>query len=166
MKTTTLLITGAGLCLVLFGGLFDPEDHLIWNRTGSALEGLYWRSNDPFTLGRWVFVSSQSADAQWAEAQGFVGRDWPLLKQISGVSGDEICRTGQIVSINGEEVASAHLVDSSDRILPDWQGCVRLTKTEVFLLNTHPDSLDGRYFGSTKLEDLDGVAIPLFTFKD
>jgi conjugative transfer signal peptidase TraF len=166
MKYPVLLITGAGLCLALFGGLFDPEDYLIWNRTGSAPEGLYWRSNDPFTSGRWVIVSASSVDAEWAEAQGFVGRDWPLLKRIAGTAEDEICRLGQMISINGDTVASAHLVDSSGRQLPDWQGCVCLTETEVFLLNVHPESLDGRYFGATKLENLDGVAIPLFTLKD
>lgn len=166
MKRPVLWITGAGLFLVLFGGLFDPEDHLIWNRTGSAPEGLYWRSNDPFTRGRWVIVSASSADAQWAEQQGFVGKDWPLLKRIAGTVGDEICRHGQTISINGDAVASAHLVDSSGRKLPDWQGCVRLSETEVFLLNAHPESLDGRYFGAMKLEDLDGVAIPLFQLKD
>jgi len=165
MKHPVLWITGAGLFLVLFGWLFDPEDHMIWNRTGSAPEGLYWQSNDPFTPGRWVIVSASSADAKWAEERGFVGKDWPLVKRIAGISGDEICRHGQMISINGDTVASAHLVDSSGGKLPDWQGCVRLSETEVFLLNTHPDSLDGRYFGPTKLEDLDGVAIPLFTFK-
>jgi len=105
-------------------------------------------------------------DAQWAEAQGFVGRDWPLLKRIAGTAEDEICRLGQMISINGDTVASAHLVEASGRNLPDWQGCVRLSETEVFLLNAHPDSLDGRYFGATKREDLDGVARPLFTLKD
>ena len=166
MKYPVLWITGAGLCLALFGALFDPEDYLIWNRTGSAPEGLYWRSNEPFTPGRWVIVSARSVDAQWAEAHGFVGRDWPLLKRIAGIAGDEICRHGQMISINGDTVASAHLVDPSGRNLPDWQGCVRLLETDVFLLNAHPDSLDGRYFGATKLEDLDGAAIPLFTLKD
>jgi conjugative transfer signal peptidase TraF len=166
MKHPVLWIIGAGLFLVLFGGLLDPEDHLIWNRTGSAPEGLYWRSNDPFTPGRWVIVSASSADAQWAEEQGFVGNDWPLVKRIAGIAGDEICRHGQTISINDDTVASAHLVDSSGRKLPYWQGCVRLSETEVFLLNAHPESLDGRYFGLTKLDDLDGVAIPLFTLKD
>lgn len=166
MKHPVLWITGAGLFLVLFGVLFDPEDHLIWNRTGSAPEGLYWRSNDPFTRGRWVIVSARSADAQWAEEQGFVGKDWPLVKRIAGIAGDEICRHRQMISINGDTVASAHLVDASGRVLPDWQGCMRLSEMDVFLLNAHPDSLDGRYFGATKREDLDGVAILLLTRKD
>ena len=71
-----------------------------------------------------------------------------------------------MISINGDTVASAHLVDASGRVLPDWAGCMCLSETDAFLLNAHPDSLDGRYFGATKLEDLDGVALPLFTLKD
>jgi type IV secretory pathway protease TraF len=54
----------------------------------SAPKGLYWLSGDPFTKGRWVVrLSQERADAQWAEARGFVGKDWPLLKQVSGVLG-------------------------------------------------------------------------------
>ena len=91
-----------GIGLALFGAVFTPQDRLIWNRTGSAPQGLYWLSDEPFTLGRWVVVSARSDDAQWAQTQGFVGRDWPLLKQIAGLPGDEICRWDTQLLINGK----------------------------------------------------------------
>lgn len=163
MKRRALLMTGAGIGLALFGLVFSPVERLIWNQTGSAPQGLYWLSDEPFTPGRWVVVSSQSDDAQWAEDHGFVGRNWPLLKQIAGLPGDEICRSGVEVSINGKPVATAQEGDSMGRALPVWQGCVRLDEGQVFLLAPHPDSLDGRYFGAMQRSDLVGVARPLMT---
>jgi len=163
MKRRALLMTGAGIGLALFGLVFSPMDRLTWNRTGSAPQGLYWLSDEPFTHGRWVVVSPRSSEAQWAEEQGFVGRDWPLLKQIAGVSGDKICRNGGAVSINGRVVAEAREVDSRGRALPVWRGCKVLGPDEFFLLTPHPDSLDGRYFGAMQRSDLVGVARPLMT---
>jgi conjugative transfer signal peptidase TraF len=163
MRRRALLMTGAGIGLALFGLVFSPMDRLIWNRTGSAPQGLYWLSDEPFTPGRWVVVSARSDEAQWAEDHGFVGRNWPLLKQIAGLPGDEICRSGVEVSINGKPVAMARERDSMGRALPVWQGCVLLDEGQVFLLAPHPNSLDGRYFGAMQRSDLVGVARPLMT---
>jgi len=163
MKRRALLMTGAGIGLALFGLTFSPMDTLIWNRTGSAPQGLYWLSDEPFTRGSWVVVAASSAEAQWAEEHGFVGRNWPLLKQIAGLPGDEICRSGVEVSINGTLVATARKQDSMGRDLPVWQGCMQLDEGQVFLLAPHPDSLDGRYFGAMQRSDLVGVAHPLMT---
>lgn len=151
-------VTGLGIGLALFGAAFTPQDRLIWNRTGSAPQGLYWLSDEPFTLGRWVVVSARSDDAQWAEDHEFVGQDWPLLKQISGLPGDEICRTDTRILINGRIAGEARLRDSSGRDLPSWEGCVVLRQDQLFLMNAHPDSLDGRYFGPVETSDLDGAA--------
>lgn len=147
-----------GIGLALFGAVPTPQDRLIWNRTGSAPQGLYWLSDEPFTLGRWVVVSARSDDAQWAQTQGFVGRDWPLLKQIAGLPGDEICRWDTQLLINGKVGGEARLRDSSGRDLPSWEGCMVLGQDQLFLMNAHPDSLDGRYFGPVEIHDLVGVA--------
>lgn len=166
MKKVSFWLTLSGISLLVFGWLFDPLDRLIWNRTASVPTGLYWLSDDPFTHGRWVVVSSQSDVAGWAETRGYVGKDWPLLKQIAGMPGDEICRTGGEILINNQPVAIAKPVDSSGRMLPVWEGCSILQSDEVFLLTAHPASLDGRYFGLIKQTDLDGTAIPLMTSQD
>ena len=83
------------------------------------------------------------------------------MKQIAGVPGDLICRNGSEVLINGEHAAIAREVDSRGRLLPAWEGCERLKVGEYFLLAPHASSLDGRYFGVTGSEDLDGVVRPL-----
>jgi conjugative transfer signal peptidase TraF len=166
VKKLSFWLTLSGISLVIFGSIFDPLDRLIWNRTASAPKGLYWLSDEPFTRDRWVVVSSQSAVAEWAEARGYVGKDWPLLKQIAGMPGDEICRIGHEILINDQPAAIAKERDSNGRNLPVWSGCSILQNDDVFLLTPHPDSLDGRYFGPIKQTDLDGVAIPLMASED
>ncbi|MBO6690023.1 S26 family signal peptidase [Hyphomonas sp. GM-8P] len=157
-------ITVIGVGLVAFGAVFNPSDRLIWNRTASAPEGLYWLSDAPFAHGRWVVVSASAHEAQWAEAHGFVGRDWPLLKQISGTPSDEVCREGVRIQINGLEVGAAHIEDRLGQNLPVWSGCILLQDGQYFLMNDHPDSLDGRYFGPTDAAHLDGVATLVVTW--
>lgn len=164
MRYWIAILTLAGLGFITLASFYNPQDRLIWNRTASAPTGLYWRSDDPFTLGRWVVVSARSDDAGWAQAQGFVGTEWPLLKQIVAVSGDEICRLDGEILVNGNAIGKAKDIDSHGRSLPVWTGCQTLSEAEVFLMNPHPDSLDGRYFGATDLTDLDGVAALIWEF--
>ena len=154
-----------GLMALSFAVFSQGKPRLIWNRTDSAPKGLYWLSDDPFTKGRWVVVSASSGPAQWAETRGYIGRDWPLLKQISGVSGDQICRDERDILINGRRVGTARIYDAQGRLLPVWEGCFTLQADEVFLLNWHPSSLDGRYFGATSLSDLQGVAVLIWEFR-
>lgn len=161
MKPGYALAMVLGGWAALFGLIFEPQKQIIWNRTGSAPEGLYWLRDEPFTYGRWVVLSARSGPAEWAERRGFVGQDWPLLKQVAGLPGDEICREGMLVSVNGEAAATALEADHSGRDLPAWGGCHTLRTGEVFLLNPHPSSLDGRYFGPLNERDLIGVAIPV-----
>jgi len=151
-----LAIAAASVCLLNL--VWNPNEKLIWNRTQSAPIGLYWLSDGPYKRGDWVIVSAKSADAEWAENQGYVGRDWPILKRVSAVSGDTICRRQTVVAINGERVGVANLSDKAGRELPRWSGCVALKADQVFLMNKHPDSLDGRYFGPTQKDDLMGRA--------
>ena len=164
MRYPIAILTLAGLGLMVLASFFNPQDRLIWNRTASAPTGLYWLNDDPFTLGRWVVVSARSDDAQWAQTQGYVGKNWPLLKQIAAVPGDEICRVDGEISVNETTIGRAKTIDSRGRSLPVWSGCQVLSEAEVFLMNPHPDSLDGRYFGPTDLSDLDGVAALIWEF--
>jgi len=164
MRYWIAILTLTGLGLMALAVFYNPQDRLIWNRTVSAPVGLYWLNDDPFTPGRWVVVSARSDDAQWAQAHGFVGKDWPLLKQIMAVSGDEICRMDGEISVNEHTMGKAKDIDLRGRSLPVWSGCQLLSEDEVFLMNSHPDSLDGRYFGATDISALDGVAELVWEF--
>jgi len=164
MKKRVVIVTFL-IGSITLGGLFwPPGERLIWNRTASAPIGLYWLNDAPLHRGEWVVVSAKSADAQWAERHGFVGKDWPLLKQIVGVPGDEICRLRNAISINGNIIGMAKESDRLGRDLPRWEGCSVLGEGELFLMNSHPDSLDGRYFGAVDMSDLDGVAVLILEY--
>lgn len=158
MRYGIIILAALVASLSLVSVIWKPQERLIWNRTASAPIGLYWLSDGPYEIDDWVIVSASSAQAQWAEKKGFMGQDWPLLKHFAADAGDEICRHGAIVSINSHSVALAKMRDNQGRELPVWSGCVTLRANEVFLLNEHPDSLDGRYFGPTKKADLMGRA--------
>jgi len=145
--------------------LWSPDNRIIWNRTDSAPAGLYWVSDAPLSHGDWVVVSANSADANWAEARGFVGRDWPLLKRVAGVDGDTICRRGARIFINNRPVGVALKTDRQGRDMPVWSGCKRVGSDDVFLMNLHGSSLDGRYFGVTKPHNVDGKAVLLISAK-
>jgi type IV secretory pathway protease TraF len=88
-----------------------------------------------------------------------------LLKQTAGLPGDEICRTGTHILINGSVVGDARVQDSLGRDLPSWEGCVVLGQDQLFLMNAHPDSLDGRYFGVTDRRDIVAVASLILTWR-
>ncbi|MEH6408910.1 MAG: S26 family signal peptidase [Hyphomonas sp.] len=166
MKLSWLSATAAGLSAVVAGLIFDPQARFIWNRTGSAPEGLYVLSDEPIRRGMWVIVSAQSSEAEWVSKRGYIGDDWPLIKRVAALPGDEICREGNTISINHFRVAEALEADSLGRQMPQWSGCHVLESDEVFLLNDHPRSLDGRYFGPTRTDNLVGVAVPLYVSRN
>ncbi len=156
----------AGVAMAIGGLALGDADWLIWNRTGSAPIGLYEITGRPYARGAWVSVSRESAEARWAQERGYVGENWPLIKQIAALPGAEICRENLDILIDGAPVATALQRDFEGRDMPEWQGCIPLQPGEIFLLNDHPRSLDGRYLGATRLEDVDGVAVPVFTLSD
>ena len=154
------LIGAAGLMSAALGAVmvFPPQEHWIWNRTDSAPKGLYRLSNGPLALDRWAIVSAEAPASQWITEHGFLSPDWPILKRVRGLPGDKICRIETDISINGRHAATALAMDSLGRELPEWQGCVVVKFDEIFLLNAHRRSLDGRYFGVTHVSDVDGTA--------
>jgi len=83
----------------------------------------------------------------------------PLVKRVAGISGDRICARGEEISINGAAVAKRLRHDAAGRLLPWWEGCRTLRRSEVFLLMAEvPGAFDGRYFGPTDRADVIGRA--------
>jgi len=164
-RRTTLVVASLAASLIGLSSLLGSADILIWNRTASAPIGLYWKNDGPLTLNGWAVVSPKSPAAIWASEHGFAGTDWPLIKRVRGLARDTVCRDGSRILINGAEAAQALERDEAGRNLPRWQGCWTLGAHEVFLLNDHPRSLDGRYFGVTNLNDIGGSATLLFEWR-
>lgn len=153
-----LALTLTGVVLALAGAGNAPR--LVWNFTASVPLGLYaleerhWERDDRVALkpsGRLLEIL-QSADVLRA------GR--LLLKRVAAISGDEVCRSGESVTINGV----ARVYARGDPGLLRWSGCVRLLTGEVFLLGETDDSYDGRYFGITSAADILGPVRSVVTF--
>lgn len=142
--------------------VMPPPEILIWNRSESAPTGLYLKDDLSLERGRWVLVSSEAKTAKWIASRGYLAPGWPLIKQIRGLPGEQICRSDQLITINNSLVAQAKTSDNRGRKMPVWSGCITLRSDQVFLINEHPSSLDGRYFGATSMRDLSGGATPLF----
>jgi len=159
-----LLAMGCGLSLMLAASSIDRSD-FVWNRTTSVPKGLYFVDRSA-TVSKGGLVAFEPSDEvrQWLDQEGIVGSDWPLLKHVAGLKGDEICRCGTQVFVNALHVADALETTRSGSTLPAWQGCRTLQSGEVFLLNDHPRSVDGRYFGAQLRAHMLGVARPIWTY--
>lgn len=148
--------------MLAISAIIPWKARLLWNRTESAPLGLYWRNDALPALNGWAVVSANAPASIWVYEHGYLAPGWPIIKRVRGVSGDEICRTGARILINDVYAATALDADAKGEKLPVWRGCIRLAEDEIFLLNDHPRSLDGRYLGATKLRDLDGSAVLLW----
>lgn len=138
---------------------------LLWNASASAPVGLYLvRPSNHFEVPDLVAVTPPAPLAHMLEQRGYLPLGVPLLKRIVALPGQQVCRYGRAVTVNGIVMAEARERDRAGRALPVWRGCQRIGDGEVFLLNwQHPDSLDGRYFGPLPRNAVIGRAIPLFT---
>ena len=161
-RRDALLATGCGLSLMLAASFIDRSD-FVWNRTESVPKGFYFIDRSaPVSKGDLVAFEPSDEVRKLLDQEGIVGSDWPLLKHVSGVEGDEICRCGTGIFINGSHVVDALETTRSGSALPAWQGCHTLQPEEVFLLNDHPRSVDGRYFGAQLRARILGVARPIW----
>lgn len=158
-----LFLTLGGLVLA---GMSGPghKIHFIWNRTSSVPEGLYWiryeQAPGPNDL---IAFMPPPDDQAWLQSRGYAGRNWPILKTIAATEHDTVCRSGADISINGRRVATALTQDTDGHDLPVWGGCRELSHGEIFLLAPHPHSIDGRYFGIQRSENILGIAQPVWT---
>ena len=158
MRKFTLVVMGSGIILAGLSILPFPNI-LIWNRTTSVPKGLYVVSTrGVLEHGDLVVYRPTEREKSWLEGGRYIARDWPLLKHVSGLPGDTICRLGRGILVNDVPVATA--IDTDN--LPEWSGCVTLSGNQVFLLNAHPRSIDGRYFGPQSTDQIAGKAIPVW----
>lgn len=158
--TTALATTSLG-----YPALAPMPIRLIWNVSASAPIGLYLVDlNGPFEVTDLVAVDAPEPLATFLAARGYLPKGVPLLKRVRAVSGQTVCRSKDLVTVDGIEAGTALEYDRAGRPLPAWRGCLSISSGEIFLMNWEVrDSLDGRYFGPISLERIIGRAIPLWT---
>jgi conjugative transfer signal peptidase TraF len=158
----TLQLAAAAIAAVVAGGVHPPR--LIWNATASAPIGLYLvRRAQTLFRGELVLARLPAVTARLAARRGYLPLGLPVVKRIVGLSGDQICAHGNKLWRNGHFLANRLAADSRQRPLPDWQGCRRLSRAEVFLLMAHKRySFDSRYFGPVRRAAIIGRLVPLW----
>lgn len=147
MRRVLLTSTVLPVLALAIASLVSLPKKLIYNASASAPIGLYWLDNRPIERGDYVLVRVPERVRNLVEERQYLPPDVPLLKRVVGMNGDRICRQSDEISVNGSVVAFAKRRDGQGREMPMWHGCHILTERSVFLLQDHPQSFDGRYFG-------------------
>lgn len=156
--------------VMLIGGLsfVHISPRLMWNASASAPIGLY--SLDRAThlvLTDLVALDAPEPLASFLAERGYLPHGVPLLKRVAGLPGQQVCRIGARITVDGVAMGDALDRDRLGRELPVWQGCRRIAEGEIFLMNwSVEDSLDGRYFGPIPTGSIIGRATPVWTDED
>ncbi len=146
-----LALAGVGLALASFGA---SRPMFVWNFTASAPVGLYHVQGRPWARGDWVAVRPSAELVSVLAQFGALERGRLLVKRVAAAEGDQVCRSGVDVAVNGATVARARAATSTGGLLPVWEGCRTLSAGEVFLLGEAEGSFDGRYFGVTAASEI------------
>ncbi len=159
--------TGPLLMIALVQSLFvanaalpqlKTQPPVILNETPSMAEGAYLRVGDVADLKRGDIIAmpmNGAARNYLVKKLGYP-KDTILIKRVAGLSGDLVCRQGNVVTINKRTLVAARS-DRQGNILPAWNGCRTLSTNEVFILGDHPASFDSRYFGPVSRSELAGT---------
>lgn len=160
-----LLTSSVGVAAVAFTAFGTRPPRLIWNASASVPIGLYRVQSDARPeLTDLVVVRPPEALAWFLAEGGYLPRNVPLLKRVAALPGQQVCRTGTAITVDGVPFGDALEFDRRGRALPVWRGCTTLAHDQVFLMNTErPDSLDGRYFGPLPRQSIVGQASPIWT---
>lgn len=133
---------------------------LVWNFTPSIPTGLYSIEDREWRRDERVALRPSGRLLEQLQTTGVLKEGRLLMKRVAADEGDEVCRQGQRVTINGVAAALAR----PDKHLPSWSGCVVLRIGDVFLLGETDSSFDGRYFGVTSASDIVGPLRVLLVF--
>ena len=160
-----LAVTALAAIGIVAANTVETPTKLIWNATASAPVGFYTvEPADALDVPELVAVMPPEPLAAFMVGRGYVGRGVPLLKRVLGLPGQQVCRIGRTITVDGIEMGEALERDRIGRELPAWQGCRVIAPGEIVLMNWEVrDSLDGRYFGPIPADSVIGRALPLWT---
>lgn len=147
MRRFSLIVTFISLSAICVVSAFDMPTKLVYNASASAPIGFYWIDQVSVLRGDTVLIRLPEHVRELVESRLYLPPNVPLIKRVMGIKGDKICRKGQEVMINNVSVLVALSEDDQGQKLPVWRGCTTLGLDSFFLLQNHPKSFDGRYFG-------------------
>jgi conjugative transfer signal peptidase TraF len=164
-----LLLGSLGISLIGIASIRQTEiPWLVWNGSASAPLGLYRRDSnivEPIHASDWLLVRAPTRMQQLIDGRDYLPPKTPLIKQVRGLPGQTICRFGLQIFVDGKGVARALTHDDNQQPMPRWQGCHVLDQGEYFLLQPHPRSFDGRYFGAVHRRLIIARLQPVWTWE-
>jgi conjugative transfer signal peptidase TraF len=159
-----LITTVIAAIVLVITMAWRPAPSLVWNGSESVPVGLYRvHPIGKLVVNDLVLAMPLEPLVTFLAHGGYLPRGVPLIKRAMALAGQTVCRAGYQITIDGIEAGRALERDRRGRTLPDWQGCHILADRDVFLMNSHRASLDGRYFGTLSLSSIIGRAVPLWT---
>lgn len=147
MRVAPIVLSAAVASGLAFASLGLFPERLVWNSSPSAPRGLYWIDDAVPQRGDFVIARVPENMRDLVVERGYLPPDIALLKRVAGLDGDQVCRFSDQIFVNGRSVALAQRIDFLGRDMPIWRGCQTLREGDIFLLQSHPWSFDGRYFG-------------------
>ena len=141
-----------------------PRPRLVWNASASAPLGLYAvAAPASIRAGDTVIAWAPAPYRRLAAARHYLPANVPLVKRVAAVAGDTVCARGAAIHVDGHRVATRRPRDGMGRAMPWWTRCETLRDGELLLLaGSGERSFDGRYFGPSGVEDVVGIAWPLW----
>ena len=154
---------GVGVLALAATIVAPPAPRLLWNASASAPIGLYRVSpGAPAAVGDMVVARVPLQWRRLAAERRYLPQNVPLVKRVVAASRSQVCALGDVIHVDGREVARRQRSDGRGRPMPWWSGCIRLSGQQRLLLMDAPDSFDGRYFGVTEDSDIVGRAVLLW----
>ena len=157
-------VSGVCVAALLLTSIIPPRPFFVWNASPSTTIGLYAvGSNAQLKRGDMVALWLPPAPRKRASDRHYLPYNIPAIKRVVAVENDRVCAQGNRISVNDVWMADRLERDGQGRLMPWWQGCYRLDKTQIFLINEEAaNSFDGRYIGISKTSDIIGKATLLW----
>ena len=156
----------SGVCIgaLLLTSILPPRLLFVWNASPSTTIGLYVvGSTTRLKRGDMVALWLPARSRKLASDRHYLPYNIPAIKRVVAVENDRVCAQGSRIWVNDVWMADRLARDGQGRPMPRWQGCYRLSKTQVFLINEEAaNSFDGRYIGISKTSDTIGKATLLW----
>ncbi len=139
--------------------ILPPKPILLYNPSPSAAIGWYRvNKNQPLQIGLQVAAYAPEWARVMADEREYLPYDYPLIKSVLAVSGDEVCYHKTGVRVPNGSVIPLLGRDRSGREMPVLSGCIVLKPDEYFIAS--PDvqaGFDSRYFGPVRTENILGT---------
>jgi conjugative transfer signal peptidase TraF len=161
-----LLMALASIAFVAYLARAPLHNKFIWNSTASIPEGLYYLScSDAIKPGDIVyFPIPDSVKKLVVDERRWLNENCSLMKEVVAVEGDFVCVNGSSLRVKNT-IGSVSPTDSLGRPLPSISWCGPLHKGQLFVGDiSNAYSFDSRYFGPIDINDVRGVATPIWTF--